>query len=286
MDKGIIIIATGHHLYGRMAYNLTVSIKAKDPALPVALVFNESAMSHLSGDQRKIFDHLIPMEKPWREIRFSIPEITPFDKTLFLDVDMVWIRDNPSEVFNILDSTAFACVNEGYFDVDAGIDSTNKNYGFGADLKEMISRHKIKKGKVWKIRGEFMLFRKSKKMISLFQRAGSVYSSPGITTASFAGGAPTEFAFDIAMNKMGVDCHKANWQPAYWPSIHKGVIPELHEINKTFYAFSAGGARVSHSQKRIYDLVMQAACYKLGLKHVFHLQPKNQYIPERTKKNA
>ncbi len=284
MTKGIIIIATGHHLYGRMAYNLAVSIKAKDKALPIALVYNQSAMSHLSNDQWKIFDQLIPTDKGWREIRFAIPEITPFDKTLFLDVDMLWIRDNPAEVFDILDKTNFACVNEGFYEVETGIDKTNKNYGFGADLKEMISKHKIKNGKVWKMRGEFMLFNKSKKIIALFQRAGAIYNSPGITTALFAGAAPTEFAFDIAMNKMRIDCHKPNWQPAYWPSIHKGIIPELHTINKAYYAFSAGGARVNYGQKRIYDLVMQAACYKLGLKHVFHLQPKNFYIPERIKK--
>lgn len=62
LKQGIILIATGHPYYGRMAYNLALTIKACEE-FPVALVHNDSAIKHLNDSQRGIFDMLIPTTK-------------------------------------------------------------------------------------------------------------------------------------------------------------------------------------------------------------------------------
>lgn len=285
MKKGILIIAVKHAYYGNMAYNLAVSIKAQDASLPIALLYDEIGCAELSEAQKSIFDHTIHAKGDWRGLRFSVPQVTPFEKTLFMDADQVWLKEKPSEVFDILDSTNFTCVNQGYVDLETGEDLSGR-YPWGADLDELKKAYRLTKGKLWKIRGEFILFKKSKKIVDLFTMAARYCEAPKVKLLPFAGGIPTEWAFDIALNKAGIDCHLPGWQPSFWPITYKGTTLHLWEMNKLYHTLSVGGSQFTPHQKKIYDLVMDGSCYKLGLKNLLPLRPKNNYIPERKKQNA
>lgn len=282
MQKGILIIATGHHFYGRMAYNLAVTIKSKSKDLPIALIFQESAVKHLTPAHFTIFNTLIKTEKKWNELKLKAYEHSPFDQTLMLDADLLWMKDNVELVFDELKKQSFVCVNEGYYDVQENTDLSNPNYGFGGPTpKELVNAYKLKSGKLWKIRSEFILFKKDKKAENIFAKAWEIYNDPKVNSETFAGVYPDEFAFDVALNICKTDCHVDRWQPTYWPNLYRFHIPELHKINKTYYAFSFGGNTATKAAKNIYDLIMQAACKKLGLKHTFKLQSKKEFLTER-----
>lgn len=285
MNKGIVIIAVKHAYYGNMAYNLAVSIKAKDPSLPVAIVHDEIGIHQLTDSQKALFDISIPDNGIWHQLRARVPEITPFDKTLVLDADQVWLKDNPADVFDLLNTTNFTCVNQGYYDLDAGNDLTDP-YPWGCNVADMIKQYRLTRGKLWKMRGEFILFKKSKKITDVFSKAAEYCAKPLIKIMPFAGGIPDEWAIDIALNKAGIDCHLSKWQPSYWPLTYSGRNPHLWEMNKVFETLSVGGSQYTPHQKKIYDIVMDGACYKLGIKNLLPLRPKNNYIPERKKQNA
>ena len=61
LSKGIILIATGHANYGKMAYNLLNTLKAADASTQVALIHDMAAIAHLREDERKRFDFLIEL---------------------------------------------------------------------------------------------------------------------------------------------------------------------------------------------------------------------------------
>ena len=68
--KGIIMIATGHWLYGRSAYNLAMSIKAKDKNMPIALIANKETLAHLPN--KHLFDNIIYTDKKWNELKLTV----------------------------------------------------------------------------------------------------------------------------------------------------------------------------------------------------------------------
>ncbi|MBK7882492.1 MAG: hypothetical protein IPJ81_00620 [Chitinophagaceae bacterium] len=282
MQKGILIIATGHHNYGRMAYNLALTIKAKSNDLPIALIFQESAVKHLTPAHLEIFNTLIKTDKKWNELKLTAYDYTPFEQTLLVDADLLWMKDNVELVFDQLKKRSFACVNEGYYDIDADNDLSNPNYAFGGPTaQELAKAYKLKTGKLWKIRSEFILFKKDEKAGKIFAKAWEIYNDPKVNSETFAGVYPDEFAFDVALNICKTDCHIDRWQPTYWPNLYRFHIPELHKINKTYYAFSFGGNTATKAAKNIYDLIMQAATRKLGLKYTFKLQSKKEFLTER-----
>ena len=118
LDKGIILIATGHAGYGRMAYNMAVTIKAVEE-IPIAVVCDDTALSHLTDDQKKIFDFLIPLPITYRTgfgAKLHLDELTPFEKTMYVDVDMLWLGRKPSELFTDLNGISFTAITEGNSD--------------------------------------------------------------------------------------------------------------------------------------------------------------------------
>jgi hypothetical protein len=285
MTNGIVTIAVKHAYYGDMAYNLAVSIKAMDKTIPIALIHDSIGVYNLNDQEIKIFDELIPLTDGWHQLRAKIPQITPFDQTLILDADQVWIRENPAKNFNLLSDRLFTCVNQGYYDLDTKEDHSTK-YLWGADVNEMIKEYNLTTGKLWKMRGEFILFQKSQEVTDMFSLAAEYCANPKVKLEVFAGGIPDEWAIDIAMHQYNLDCHESGWQPSYWPVTYKGKKLPLWEMNKMFETLSVGGAEHTPHQKYLYDLVMDGACYKLGVKNLRPLRPKKNYIPERKKQNA
>lgn len=59
MKKGILIIATKSHIYGRMAYNLALTIKATGTSISVCLIHDKDAVRHLNITEMDMFDDRI-----------------------------------------------------------------------------------------------------------------------------------------------------------------------------------------------------------------------------------
>lgn len=97
-DKGVILVALGHKAYFQMAYNIALTIRATSPGIQIALV-HEKDKNIIDPD---LYDYTIPIKdadmhfgpkvSPAR-IKSRIADYTPFNHTLYLDVDGFVIND-------------------------------------------------------------------------------------------------------------------------------------------------------------------------------------------------
>jgi len=279
MLRGIILLATGAPFYGRMAYNLAVSIKAVEN-MPITVLHNGTGLSHLSDKQKLIFDTIIEIKDNAFAAKLCLLDYTPYDETLYFDADMIWLpKQKPSDLFNELSGVSFTSITEGYYDYKTGVDYGNTMYHYWTDPLEAKKVYNLEE-KFYQWRSEVMYFTKDAK--KLFQEAKKVYSNPKVKVKQFAGHTPDELAINIAAAKMNIDPHEYKWTPAYWHRLH-GEGKGLPEIMNSFYLLSVGGNFASGVMKTCYNNVCKAAHRTLGLQYLFTLQSKKAVMPDRIK---
>lgn len=288
--KGILLIAVGHPLYGKQAYNLAVSLKAADPSIEIALVHDDTSLKRMHPKCFDVFSYLIhqpakvigsPMERAM-ELRLIMPKLTPFEVTLALDVDMIWAGKPINYLFDLVtDESPMTFVNEGYFDLDEGKNDTTDKYipwAFPDDIKAAYDLT----GKLYQMRAEFVIFKSCKVVTDVFREANKIRRKPAIEPNKLAGAITEEFGLNIAMHKAGIVPHESKWQPTLWPLVNGGICPEVKDIRQSYYALSVGGNYSTQSIRSAYEKLLGAACAKTGLKNFFpKLEDKRSLIAER-----
>lgn len=282
VEKGILLLAIGHPYYGRMAYNLAVTIKAAED-IPIAIVRSSGSLSHLNPQQLKVFDCFIdlPANVPGSfASKLHINELSPFKVTLFLDADMLWLPGRkPSDLFKEFGSAEFSAITEGWYD---GSDkNVNEKYPFWADLEEIKSVYALHNKRIYQWRSEVVYFCKSEKIDRLFKDARAVLSDSKLATVhTFGSHLPDELGFNIAAALNDIHPHKVKWTPAFWEVRH-GRIPAPGQ--NEWYLASFGSNTYSGSIMKYYDSIIKPALSKLGRQHVFRLMSKKSFLPERAK---
>lgn len=277
--KGIILLATGAAFYGRMAYNLAVTIKATEP-ISITLLHKGAGISHLSGKQKEIFDNIIEIDDESFAAKLCLLDYSPYDQTLYFDADMVWLPNKkPSDLFTEMGDNIFTSITEGHYDFDENKDNGNAMYHYWCNPQEAKMLHNLT-GNFYQWRSEVMYFTKDAK--ELFDLAKNIYKIPLVTVKNFAGHTPDELAINIAACKLGIKPHIYKWKPAYWHRLH-GEGKTLPEIMNNYYLLSAGGNFASSQMKTCYNNVCKAAHRKLSLQYLFPLESKKAVMRERIK---
>ncbi len=277
-EKGIVIVATGHPAYGRLAYNLCLSIKAVE-SFPVAVLYKGNALNHLSEMQRAKFDHVIEMNDEVMDgvaCKLFAYKYTPFEKSLLLDADMLWLPvQKPSTLFNELKEVTFTGITEG------SEDNPHPDYYFWADLEEIKGVYKPA-GKIFQWRSEVIYF--TLDAAHIFDKAIEVVSDPRLVTVKdFGGRVPDELGINISTAINNVKPHVYKWSPSFWSLMNGGYIPEHNVLYYKYWLISFGSNTVNGTLKKVYDRLMKAACYKLKVQHVFPIESKITFLPERLK---
>lgn len=277
MRIGIVIIASGHPYYGRYAYNLALTIKAVED-VPVCLLYSGRGRAHLTDDLLSIFDTVkeIKAEENCGS-KLEAYKHTPYDRTLVLDADMLWLaKKKPSELFKELEGIKFTAITEG------STDNPNKSYFFWANVEEMRAKYKI--DKIYQWRTEVMYFEKCKEVSDMFKDAKKIFKNPGLKSQkNFAGGVADEMAINISCSMHNIHPHKDNWQPSYWPKKNQDQIPVPSDLYANYYLFSAGGNHHSQLADKFYNSLVKAQAPKVGHVHIFALQQKYTFLPQRQK---
>ena len=197
IENGIIIIATGHPGYGTLAYNLAVSIKAVEP-IQIAVIYDTPGIKYLDKKKQSIFDFMIELPADFRSgfgTKLHLDQLTPFEKTLCLDADMLWLGKKPSALFAELEGVQFTAITEG------SSENINNKYYFWADYDEIKSAYKV--DKVWQIRSEVMYFEKGTKV---FSKARELNPEKKLKTIRMFGeNIPDELYFNIATAILIID---------------------------------------------------------------------------------
>jgi hypothetical protein len=292
MEKGIVILAVGHTNYGKMAAALAASIKAVQD-FPITLLWEGEAISKLSDVERNLFSLIkLPYELTHNEddslnalkARMHAYSLSPYDSTLFLDVDNLWISNlKPSDVFKELKDVSFTIQNAGYVDC---IENIKPHFSVWAELPDVIKAYNIEGKKFYRLFGEFIYFKKDEVAKKLFDQALEVFNSkPDIKVTEFIGQKiPDELAFSIAMAKTGIYPHKDNYYPTsyyFTVSLRKDTFKAIYELSKKYLLMSMGGSSSPKPLVEKYNSKIKLVYKELGLSNPYQWINKKNYIKTR-----
>jgi hypothetical protein len=273
MEKGIVIIATGHPYYGRMAFNLALTIKAAEN-IPIAIIYRQPGINHLNEHQRSIFDHTILLGDNYGTgftTKLYLDELSPFDKTLFLDADMLWLPSmKPSELFDSLNGIQYTGITEGK------TGDANRGYYFWGDHDEILKVYEVQTIYQW--RSEIIYFEKG---TQVFSTSRTLHPEIHLKSVKrFGDLIPDELYLNIATAICNVHPHQYKWTPAYWPRMHGDFIkPQLNG----YYLVSFGSNYASPQMKNLYDKILRNATTTTGMQSNFVLHSKRSFMEERKK---
>lgn len=275
MEKGIVIVCCGHAYYGRFAYNLLITIKAMED-FPVCVMYNGPALNHLSAQQLDLFDYIIQIDESIGAntmCKLHAPKFTPFEKTLLLDADTLWLpKKLPSELFSEVEGLHFASITEGKES------DPNKNYFFWADTGEIRQKYEIK-SEIHQWRSEVVYF--DAEGANVLIRALEICKDHKLNSVSnFAHAVPDELGINIATAEMGILPHKYKWQPSFWPNMTGGIFKSDNELYNNYYLISFGSNTASGTLKKVYGNITQVAFNKMKKQNVFPLIEKKSFLPQ------
>lgn len=276
-NQGILLIATGHPYYAHMALNLAISIRYHDRFANISIIHDGQGFSMLEGWQQDAFD-TIELPKGMNNgdpysVKLHLDELTPYQKTLFLDVDMLWNNfKSIDDMFTELDGTEFTMVNRSVLTPD---DAPLSRW---VNMQEMAAAYKT--DRFFDISSEVIYFEGKP---AIFAEARKAYKKPKVSVSAFGAGLPDEAFFMMAMAKTGTEPHTTPWEPTYWEPRH---FPKQHarKVIDQYYALSVGGAFVSSHIKKIYDSLIKHYFNSMGIAATpYQLVPKSRILKERRK---
>lgn len=285
--KGILIIACGHYNYGRMAAALAATIRASFPDTHITLAYAGQAMEHLTMQDLLIFDERVAINEKyytndngvsWLRPKLFLPEISPYDETIYLDCDMAWLNKSPEIIFELCKDLDFVVKNYSNENINDALDS-NKEW---AKASEIRTAYQINDVPFYAISTEVVYFKKTDQVKKLYKNAAQIFDNPLVEYRSFAGGMADELALNIAcmlqQKFTGID----NFVPVFWRQAEKKY-PILETLRNDYFALSMGGARSASAEQNIYNILVAAAYYALGISHPYKWIDKSRYLNERKK---
>lgn len=275
---GIITIALKSHLYGRYAYNLMQSVKAIDPEMPFLLICDDAAMTDLTQGQRQQFDSIATCpDKYWKVGGKSLPlvakmhlyQLSPFDKTLFLDADtLLSINADLKGFLAGLEGTELTMANRGL----------QRKGGVSEWVNDQHLQETYAPEKWYDLSSEVIYFEKTDKVKQFFKAARKFYDEGLLITREFAGDKPDEPFFGLAMNQTGLYPHAQPWKPLYWQP-QEGYVSAVN-VQQRFIGMSAGGKHLPKTQLKLYNQMKGAVEFKVK-QPLFSYLHKYNYLPER-----
>jgi hypothetical protein len=287
-NRGIVLIVLGDPFYGRMAFNLLLGLKHTEPEMPVTLIHDSGAITHLRPSQRKMFNAMVPCSPEHYmlngKMQYYMPklhlyELSPYKETIFLDADMLWLpRKKPSQLFDELAAVDFAMINEGYVSMNGADKFSNQKYTFWVDpnkIKEAYPDNKnVQSGKLFQYRSEFIYFRKNKESKKLFTLAQKIYRNPKALPVKMGEKIPDEYAFNIAGLLLGIEPHEFNYCPVYWEFLHGRLRLTESELYNRYYGYSMGGSMNIDRQKNFYNELVKYYSMHAHLQNTFRWENK------------
>lgn len=287
MKQGILLIAAGHPYYGNYAYQLALSLKANSNDIPVSIVYEGKGISHLGVQKLAIFDHIIEA-KPQHytskslgirdifKLKTSIYELSPYDETLYLDADMLWLpRKRVESLFAELKDVDFTMSNRGAM----AIDIANEGFVQWASVADIRDAYGFKDETIFHLSSEFIYFKKNKDVKGLFDKVKKAFDYPKVNYKIFGQNQPDELSFIIATMQTKMYPHTAPYFPAYWEPFNKMNMKPA-DMYQQYYLCSFGGSIYSNGVRDFYNNLAKSYTNAAG-EYLFPLTDKNKFLPER-----
>lgn len=278
----------GDMMYGQMAYTLAVSIRYADKNIPIHLAWAGTALRALDEKQRKYFTSTSEIPRGIYHVngkdnfiraKLFLYDLSPFDTTIFMDVDTIFFKQSMSKLFDELKDVDFTITNEGYLNEESEV--VNHKYSFWANTDTLrvayLDEPGFSDGKLYMCRSEFIYFKKNQANEKYFELAKDIYDNPRVDVIPFANGLPDEFAFNVSGRILHHYPHKDNFSPIFWEFLHKPQrpSPDLENVYDKYYAYSIGGNVRDEQERDFYNNHVKYYFKRAGLPIAFLLTKSN-----------
>jgi len=215
----IITMAIGKPVWGELALNLCLSIKANNPNQKVMLIHDDTAVSSIQPILSNCFDTLYTIGHSYKSCHnlafnlktqlHSIATKACVDETRFLYIDADCIFTTSAynhDWFKELDGQGFAAWNNGCYDFESK-ERVGKGYTFWFDVERIGE----KSGKIPQFNTSFIYFERFGIAKTIFQLAQQAMESSNYGEVQlYKGATPDEYCFNVA-------CWEADFMPKEIP---------------------------------------------------------------------
>lgn len=264
---GIVLIAIGDYLYTNYAVNACIGLKSHTDNLKVSLITNKRSLLYLEEDEKPLFDSIIICEDrqyngvrgmDYFKLKLHLDELSPYDKTLYIDADTIWNNDHSiHEFIKSFEGISFTCANRGRIKIE---DSELRSRW--TDLNKIKRFYLV--DELYDLSSEVIYFEKGTKV---FSESRKVYNDIRIEPNRFGEGYPDEVFLMIAIEVLKITLHQSPFYPTYWePHYFYDKVKSKPESEiRQFKILSIGGAFIATKIKRLYINMTGAAYYRMGI---------------------
>lgn len=285
MKFGVCIVALGYDIYGSYALNLAMSLKVYDPNVSITLLYEPSAIAHLTEREKKFFDNMILIPesdytvagtKQYQRVKLLINKYTPYDHTFYLDADNIWLDKKVSWLFGELCNKDFYIGYNGQYDVRTNR-KTKPGYTYWCESEKDVCIYFGIKNIMPQTVSGFFYFKKCKWVDDMFTDALRVYDDQKAPTITWAGGKADEYCFNVSLGL--IDYTQPEFHVFYFDKLN-GII-DSSKIYQNFWGIAIGGNKVSKNLVIIYNRLVNKYCTVLGITERHYHIDKNKVVPER-----
>ncbi len=290
--RGILLIALGSPFYGHLAANLAASIKFTCPDLKIKLMWSENALDQLTDQKRGLFDIIeeAPKEDFHRDGRKSyvkaktrIFDYSPFDQTIFLDVDVIMLpKKTMNEAFDMLNKLKLDFTMENRSRLNLAENHADNAY-LWAKVSDIKREYKATSGFLYGLHSEFIFFKKNKRISDFFDTVKEEFENPKCEVRVFDGDLPDEFGFAMAMIKHKIYPHECPFIPLYWYLTDNKLGTTLEFCSNNFFGYSVGGNQTPIVVRQRYDKLAKTYFQRMSLQHPFKIKQKRAVFASRAK---
>jgi alpha-N-acetylglucosamine transferase len=263
--NGILLMCFNSPTYGRYAYNMAHSIRYYSD-IPIHLISDHESIQGINTDIFTSHDFVEFERNEYGKIdnclaKIKLFERSPFEKTLYLDVDGVMMK-NPEELFEILKGEYIYVQPMG-----SGKKFEKITYTWAAN-DIVYSKFKIKDDAIFhSCQTSIIYFDKSKEAKDFYKKLESNYTKKlkPIEYREMWGRSsqhPDELYYSITMAQLEIV--PKNFTPIFFPE----RLENISVIESNYYVLSMyGGNNVKPYALKHYDRIMQNVLGKKGLNH-------------------
>jgi len=284
MTKGIIMLAMGNPLYGNLAFNLVLTIKATNRTIPIILYTDHTALAHLTDSHKALFteirtvptDYYIYNNKVmYFRAKSRLYDLSPFDHTIWLDADIAMIQGkNVADFFDI--DSDFVAQTYNLIDMDTGdktIDTPFHNMIWGQPDKIKRYYKLPDKTILPQINSSIIIFKKGDVAGTMFDKVKELYENPTPPCDNFRGEFPDEFFFHVAGAITGIMTPEIPFTPLYGDHEFGHLYWKPEDIKNNHYGVMTYGLDTVKHIQAYYDAIVDNASKAIrfkkgGFKHM------------------
>lgn len=209
--RGVVLLAMGSPLYGRMAFNCALTLKAQRPQTPVRLWWQGRALQELQQQHLDFFDELIELPQDYYiydgkaqyfKVKTRLNELTPFDETLYLDADVAFFRNGLLRKWlDRRDLPIWTAQTFNLLSCDTGEKLVETPYGHQTWSDPVATKKHFEwpEGRtIAQINSSFLFWKKTRETEAFWQRVEELWDEPLPRFARFRNTIPDELLFNIA----------------------------------------------------------------------------------------